>query len=205
MTKTSGRRGSVRLPPVQGGSFSQPLPPVVRAVLSQRLFVEKVSLPSALLNQYYVREGRLERAGRGILRLAHFPPGDTEDLVPIWLWSGGVGVFSHETALALHDLSDALPAVRSLTVPFTWSRRRIRPSRGVRLHFADLAPNETAWKGPVPMTTPLRTVVDCARAHALPDIVRQAVAQGLRRGLFSRTELKAALKAAGIPISAVAA
>jgi hypothetical protein len=56
-----------------------------------------------------------------------------------------------------------------------------------------LLPNETAWKGPVPMTTPLCTVVDCARAHALPDIVRQAVAQGLRRGLFSRTELKAAL------------
>ena len=28
----------------------------------------------------------------------------------VWLWSEQAGVFSHQTALALHDLSDILPA-----------------------------------------------------------------------------------------------
>jgi hypothetical protein len=65
------------------------------------------------LVQYHVRKGRLERAGRGALRLAHFP-GDTDDLVPIWLWSGRAGVFSHETAwtgpvYARMALDDGLP------------------------------------------------------------------------------------------------
>ena len=67
------------------------------------------SLP---LLQFYVQTGRLERVQRGILRLVHYPPGDNEDLVPLWLWSEQKGAFSHETALMLHDLSDALPSCR---------------------------------------------------------------------------------------------
>lgn len=42
------------------------------------------SLP---LIQFYIQKGRLERAQRGILRLVHYPPGEHEDLVPLWLWS----------------------------------------------------------------------------------------------------------------------
>jgi len=42
---------------------------------------------SKQLLQFYLRDGRVDRAGRGIFRLHHFPStfGD-EDLVPIWLW-----------------------------------------------------------------------------------------------------------------------
>src|SRR5580692_11865050 len=61
---------------------------------------------SPQLVRYYVQDGRLERGGRGLLRLVHFPPSEHEDLVVLWLWSGKVGVFGHETALMLHDLSD---------------------------------------------------------------------------------------------------
>jgi hypothetical protein len=49
-----------------------------------------------------------------VLRLAQFPPSDHEDLVPLWLWAQKLGVFSHETALFLHDLSDVLPANRHM-------------------------------------------------------------------------------------------
>src|SRR5215471_6443146 len=79
---------------------------------------------SPQLVRYYVRVRRLERAGRGIVRLVHFPAGDNEDLVTAWLWSEQKGVFSHETALMLHRLSDALPAKRHMTVPRGWVRRR---------------------------------------------------------------------------------
>src|SRR5579863_8308772 len=63
---------------------------------------------SRQLLRHYVKEGRLERAGRGIYRIVHYPIGENEDLVPLWLWSNQAGIFSHETALMLHQLSDAL-------------------------------------------------------------------------------------------------
>src|SRR5580698_10247278 len=90
---------------------------------------------SPQLVRYYVQEGRLERVARGVLRLVHFPSSDHEDLVVLWLWSGKAGVFSHETALMLHDLSDALPAHRHMTVPLGWAKRRLRLPEGLSLHF----------------------------------------------------------------------
>lgn len=54
----------------------------------------------------YLANGRVVRIRRGVYRLVHFPAGDHEDLVTVWLWSDRAGVFSHETALALHQLSE---------------------------------------------------------------------------------------------------
>src|SRR5690606_22254431 len=54
----------------------------------------------------HIRAGRITRTQRGIYRLVHFPAGDHEHLVTAWLWSEQSGVVSHETALALHELSD---------------------------------------------------------------------------------------------------
>lgn len=151
------------------------------------------SLP---LLQFYINKGRLERAQRGILRLVHYPPGEHEELVPLWLWAGRQGVFSHETALMLHDFSDALPGKRHMTVPLAWSKRRLRLPRGLALHYSDVPKSATAWLGPVPLTTPLRTVTDCVCAHVEEQLVRQAVEQGVRRKLFTRAEANSALKKA---------
>jgi len=148
------------------------------------------SLP---LIHFYLQKGRLERAQRGILRLVHYPPGDHDDLIPLWLWSEQKGVFSHDTALMLHDLSDALPAKRHMTVPAAWSKRRFRLPKGLVLHFAEVPKAAMTWLGPVPITTPLRTVVDCAVDHVAEDLVRQATRQGIRRKLFTRAEVSAGL------------
>ena len=148
------------------------------------------SLP---LLQYHIRKGRLERARRGVLRLIHFPPSDHEDLVPLWLWTEQEGVFSHETALFLHDLSDVLPAKWHVTVPTSWASRRLRLPRGLVLHVADLNDEDLGWSGPVPVTEPLRTVVDCHANQAAPDLVEQAIEQGVRRGLFTRAAVRRAL------------
>lgn len=56
---------------------------------------------------HYVHIGRVVRVRRGIYRLVHFPAGEHEELVAAWLWSEPAGVVSHQTALALHGLSDA--------------------------------------------------------------------------------------------------
>lgn len=128
--------------------------------------------------------GNLERPLRGIYRLAHFPPGENEDLVVAWLWSGEEAVVSHESALQLHGLSDAMPSRIHLSLPTAQrARRRVVPPL-YALHFADLGPQDRAWIGAVPVTTPRRTVLDVAAAHGDAGLVKQAVDEGLHRGLF---------------------
>jgi predicted transcriptional regulator of viral defense system len=127
-----------------------------------------------------------------VFRLVNYPATDEEALVPAWLWSGRAGVFSHVTALAAYGLSDALPWKTHFTVPLAWSTRRLRVPKGVVLHYGDLPKADTAWMGPVPITTPLRTVVDCSIDAVAPDLVQQAIRQGIRRGLFTRDALKEA-------------
>jgi predicted transcriptional regulator of viral defense system len=141
----------------------------------------------------YLKNKRVVRLRRGIYRLVHHPPGDHEDLVVIWLWSDRVGVFSHETALALHHLSDVLPAKVHLTVPNPWRSRRLRVPSGTLLHFADLTDDDRTWVGAVVVTSPARTVVDCADAHVSPENVRQAVAEGVHRGIFTEAEVEPAV------------
>ncbi len=146
--------------------------------------------------RYYVTVGRLERAARGIYRLTHFPASDHEELVVVWLWSGREGVFSHETALALHELSDAMPAVHHLTLPSAWASRRLRVPDSVELHYDDLGDDEVTWVGPIPVTSPGRTLLDCARDGVSLDLVEQAADQIARRGILSRKETKRVLREA---------
>ncbi len=142
----------------------------------------------------YLRNGRIVRVRRAIYRLVHFPPGDNEDLVATWLWSERVGVFSQETALALHELSDALPSKAHLTVPSAWDARRVQVPPGVVLHYCDLVDDDRTWVGAVPVTSPPRTIIDCAVAHVDPQIVRQAIDEGLHRGLFTAVTVRPALE-----------
>jgi len=140
---------------------------------------------------HYLHTGRATRPVRGVYRLVHFPAGEHEDLVAAWLWSDRVGVLSHQTALALHDLSDVLPSKIHLTVPTEWKKRRLKVPVGVVLHYADVPQHERAWFGAVPITNPIRTIVDCASDHLSDDLLQQAVQQASRRGLATSAELSA--------------
>lgn len=139
---------------------------------------------------YHCREGRVQRVLRGVYRLVHFPPSDHEDLVALWLWSERVGVFSHETALALHQLSDAMPSAIHMTFPLRWEERRMRYPRPLVPSFGTVDVADRSWIGPVPVTSPLRTIKDCRTAHVEPDLVDQAVEEALDRGLFRAEALR---------------
>jgi predicted transcriptional regulator of viral defense system len=130
----------------------------------------------------------------------HFPAGDHEDLTAVWLWSEQQGVFSHQTALSLHDLSDVLPSQVHLTLPGAWRKRRLRVPDGVVVHHGDIAETERQWFGPVPATAPRRTLEDCAAEHLSPELLRGAIRDALDRGLVTRHELAAVESAAGIAI-----
>jgi predicted transcriptional regulator of viral defense system len=140
----------------------------------------------------YLRNGRVARVRRGIYRLVHFPAGEHEDLVMVWLWTEKHGVFSHETALTLLELSDVLPHHVHVTLPAAWADRRLRVPEGVVLHHSDVRVGERAWVGPVPVTTPVRTITDCVATHVSPEIVEKAVRDALRRGLATKNEMASA-------------
>ncbi len=148
---------------------------------------------SSPLLEYHIRTGHLQRVARGIFRVSNFPAGDHEDLVVAWLWSKREGIFSHETALVLHDLSDVLPAKQHLTTPKAWQHKRLRVPATLILHFGDISKAETSWMGAVPVTTPLRTLADCATNDTPREFLEQAVKQGAKRGLFALAEAKRAI------------
>ena len=146
---------------------------------------------SPQLLAHHLGSGRMVRVRRGVYRLVHFPAGDHEDLTVAWLWSEQEGVFSHQTALALHDLSDVLPSQVHLTLPSAWHKRRLRFPDGMVVHFGDIADGERRWFGPVPATTPLRTLEDCAAERLPPELLRSAALAAFHRGLVARDELTA--------------
>lgn len=145
----------------------------------------------------YLGNGRVVRIRRGVYRLVHFPVGEHEDLVTVWLWSDRAGVFSHETALALHQLSDVLPARVHLSLPEAWRHRRLRVPAGVVVHHADVGERDRAWVGPVPVTAPRRTLADCAASNVSPETLEQATRDALRRGIVSRADLAGIKRALG--------
>jgi len=146
---------------------------------------------SSQLVAHYLGAGRMLRVRRGIYRLVHFPAGDHEDLTVAWLWSEPSGVFSHQTALALHDLSDVLPSQVHLTLPDSWQKRRLRVPDGVVLYYGDISETDRWWFGPVPATAPLRTLEDCVSAHLPPELLRGAALDALDRGLLVQDEIAA--------------
>jgi predicted transcriptional regulator of viral defense system len=132
--------------------------------------------------------GRLQRVRRGVYRLTHFPRSRHEDLFIAWLETGPHSVISHDSALGLYDLSDALPAAIHVTVPRTASRRR----HGLRLHTGRISPEEiTSYEG-LPVTTVARTIADVALEGLSEEVVEQAVREAISAGLVQPEDLLAA-------------
>ena len=142
------------------------------------------------LLDHHLRHGRLRRVMHGVYRLVHFPMSDHEDLVVVWLWSRCSGVFSHQLALALHELSDVLPQNIHITLPLAWRKRRIKVPGGVVIHYGDVLDDEKTWFGSLPVTRPLRTIRDCAAASISPEIIQQAVEDAVERRLIQPRDVE---------------
>ena len=145
---------------------------------------------------YHVRVGNWIREHRGIYRLANFPQNGRPDLMLWWLWSknrDGVsqGVYSHETALSLHDLTDLMPARLHMTVPKSFRRNSGIP-RQLVLHYAEVPDRDTEVLHGVCVTRPLRTIVDLFHDGVVPvSTLRKALREGLHRGVIRRSEVSA--------------
>ena len=131
---------------------------------------------------YYASTGRFLRIRRGIYRLAHFPHSPHEDLFIAWLRVGKGAVISHESALALYELSDILPTETHLIVPPGTSRRH----PGLQLHTNRLQPGDITMYAGLPVTTVSRTLAHVTAAGLADELVIQAVHEAVQRGLVTK-------------------
>lgn len=146
---------------------------------------------------YHVHAGNWVRERRGIFRLSTQPLPVRPDLILWWLWSRNrkeqpQGVYSHQTALSLHELTDAMPSRLHMTVPKTFRRSATIP-RSIVLHMADLPPSDIEQIDGVPATKALRTMIDVAASGEvpLPDL-QLAFAEATRSGKITRAEVAVA-------------
>ncbi len=144
---------------------------------------------------YHVQAGNWIREHRGIYRLALFPITERPDLVLWALWSRNrdeevEGVYSHQTALSLYDLSDLNPAKLHMTVPTDFRRNCNIPGILV-LHCADLPESDVQHAQGFKFTRPLRTILDLIEADTVErNFIRQALKQAIDRGLISRQQIR---------------
>ena len=150
-------------------------------------------------NPYHVHAGNWIREYRGIYRLANFPQGERPDLMLWYLRSRNreetpQGVYSHQPALSLRDLSDTMPAKLRMTVPLTFRRNSEIP-RVLVLHYADIRESDIQIVHGVRVTKPMRTILDLLAQVEMPvALLWQTLQEGLQRGVIRRGEIAEARK-----------
>jgi predicted transcriptional regulator of viral defense system len=97
----------------------------------------------------------------------------------LWPQAGTRGVISHQSALAF--LSDVSPAKVHITVSPEHRVRRDTPAYLV-LHSARLEDRDVQVLNDIPVTTPVRSILDCHTAHVGRALIRQAIEDGRASG-----------------------
>lgn len=129
--------------------------------------------------------GQFIRVQHGIYRLVRFPASRFEDLHIASLRTGPDSVVSHESALAVYDLSDVLPTKTHIIIPRTGSRRR----KGIQLHTHRLEEDEVTRREGLRITSVERTIADVIVWGISFQHARQAIQEALQRGLTTSQKL----------------
>lgn len=168
------------------------------AQAQQGYFTTKQALAAGYVfrtHHYHVGTGAWIREHRSLYRLARFPASPEGQYVLWSLWSRNrqeipQGVFSHQTALSIHELSDVMPAKLHLTVPPSFRRNSALP-KVLALHRAMLLDSDVEQRQGYRLVRPLRAIVDLLHdGTESSDHLRQALSQALTHGLITRTEIR---------------
>lgn len=150
---------------------------------------QALSVGYSYRQQHFHRQrGNWIQVDRGLFRLWNYPDSEHEDLIRWALWSrdrsGKIqAVVSHETALALHELSDVMPANIHMTIPRSF---RKKTPQGLVLHRGVVPEFDIEHRQGFLVTTPARTLRDAAESDLSPEHLNQAVFDALVRGLVTR-------------------
>lgn len=136
----------------------------------------------------WVRAGRLIRVHPGVYRLAGSPITRLQTLLGAVLAAGPGSAVSHRGAAHEWGLAEFPDVIEIVTPRAQWPRLK-----GVRVHRSnDLVPNHVTVRHGVPITKPLRTLVDLGQSA--PWAVADALETGLADRLFTFKAVDAALE-----------
>jgi very-short-patch-repair endonuclease len=129
---------------------------------------------------YRVRTRRWRRVHRGVYTIAGAPERFEGRLLAAVFAGGRYAVASDSSAGALYRFDAIEPGALEITVP----KRQSGRIAGVRVHHRDLPRTDVASITGIPVTTPIRTVIDLAAAlpiDSLEDVLHDAVRRHLVR------------------------
>ncbi|MDQ1724289.1 MAG: hypothetical protein QOG52_1317, partial [Frankiaceae bacterium] len=107
------------------------------------------------------------------------------------LYAGRGVVLSHSTANAIHGWGRHTDEIH-VTVP---PRRSPRPQRGIVIHRCELHPGDVLRRDGLPVTSPLRTVLDAVSSAPNRTGALAAVARGLQRNQVNSRHLRERVQA----------
>jgi len=132
---------------------------------------ESAGITKAALS-LYAKQGKLERVRRGVYIL----PANFEDEMFSVQATVPLAVYSHDTALYLHDLCDRDPLRYTVTVPFGYNSATLR-SKNIRVrtdkketHNNDVVEIDTIYGNKVRAYDVERTLCDCLKPRCQVDI-----------------------------------
>ena len=147
-------------------------------------------------HHYHVKRGPwVKEGGAGLYRLKSIPQDEMTFFWQLFLWSRNrneepQAIFSHDTALALYELSDVNSTKVHITVPMTF-RKTAECPKVLIVHKKNLGPSSIQKFKGVNVTTPIQTLIDIHDEGSLSsELIEQAVKQALSKGLISKNELK---------------
>lgn len=152
-----------------------------------------------------IESGKWSKEIWGIYRLANYPSTSRPELALWTLWSADKqgkpqGIWSHETALDIHELSDVSPAKLHLSVPKSF-RKSTEIPKNLCLHFVDEIPqSDIEARQGYRVTKPLRTLADViGEGTTQPEQIERAildlaVQKSLIKGLATIQEMEQLLE-----------
>jgi len=152
---------------------------IITAKEIRALGVSKTSIKN------WVDAGKLERVSRGVYIL----PNELVDMMYLMQLKCSKGIFSHETALLLHDLSDRTPSCNVMTLPKGYNNQSLKnypiELKWVKknIHELGVIDMESMFGNPIRVYDMERTICDIIkhRKHMDVSIVNQAVRDYMRR------------------------
>ena len=150
---------------------------------------------TATNHPYYVKQGIWTKEQRGIYRLKQYPHTNHMDLILYSLWSRDrsdrpQGVYSHETALTIHELSDVMPSKLYMTVPPGF-RKSAKTPKGLSLAYDVIDPADIENRQGYRVTKPFRTILDLIKTNETsPEFIEQALVEAIHRGIITLAEFR---------------
>ena len=147
---------------------------------------------------YHVKVGNWLREWRGVFRLARYPIQDDSQYALWGIWSMNrkesiQGIYTHETALSLFELSDLQTPKLHMTFPRGHRHHGTIPTT-LEVHHADIEDSEYEERNGYKVAKPYRTIIDIVRVgETSPEFVKQAVDQALGKGYLTQANYKSLL------------